>query len=103
VAFALAPTVQVSPTNAPAGDVTVTVDCLPAPRDGQTLRLLLSRREPLAPTAVTKPAGPGKPAVITFNATAMEAGEYLARLRVDGVESLPYRVTQQPDGSPVLT
>jgi hypothetical protein len=100
--FALAPQVTVSPPNAAPGDVQVTVDCLPAPRDGQAVLLLMSRREPAAPTLVTPPANPGQPAQITFLAKGLTAGEYLVRLRVDGVDSLPYRVVTPPTGTPTL-
>lgn len=102
ITFGLAPTVQVSPTNAAPGDVTLTVKCAPAPRDGQTVRLLLSRRSPLAPTGAIATPPPGQPATITFDAKALEAGTYLVRLMVDGVESMPYRVAQLPSGMPTL-
>ena len=102
VTFGLAPKVQVSPTNAPPGNVTLTVKCTPPPRDGQTVRLLLSRRAPIAPTGVIAHPPPGQPAVITFDATAMVVGSYVVRLLVDGVESVPYRVTQLPNAMPTL-
>jgi Pvc16 N-terminal domain len=102
VTFGLAPTVQVSPGNAAPGNVTLTVKCAPPPRDGQTVRLLLSRRAPIAPTGPIALPAPGQPATITFDAKALVAGEYVVRLMVDGVESVPYRVTQLPNGTPSL-
>ena len=102
VTFGLAPTVQVSPGNAAPGNVTLTVKCAPPPREGQTVRLLLSRRSPIAPTGAIAAPPPGQPATIAFDAKGMVAGEYLVRLMVDGVESMPYRVTQLPNGTPSL-
>jgi hypothetical protein len=102
VPFALAPRVTVNPNNAAPGDVQVTVDCLPAPRDGQVVLLMMSRRAPIAPTLVTPPAGPGQPAPITFLAEDLTPGEYLVRLRIDGVDSLPFRAVALPSGEQAL-
>lgn len=102
VPFAMAPLVEVSPTQAGPGDVTLTVACTPPPRLGQVVLLLLSRHDPITPSAVTPPAAPGQPATLMFAAKGLIPGEYLVRLRVDGVDSLPYRAVQAPDGSPRL-
>jgi len=101
VPFALAPHVEVTPSAAAPGAVDVTVRCSPPPGDGQSIRLLLTGRPPLAPNQITPPAGAGQPAVIAFKPT-LDKGEYLAILSVDGVESMPYRVRQQPDGASAL-
>jgi hypothetical protein len=34
--------------------------------------------------------------VLSFHVTSLTAGEYIVRLRVDGVDSLPYRVVKEP-------
>jgi hypothetical protein len=94
VPLTIAPQVTLNPLTHAAGDFDLDVACTPAPRDGQTVLLLLTGREPLAPTTVTPPAAPGDPAGYTFHLTGMLAGDYLARLRVDGVDSLPYRMAR---------
>ena len=91
--FALAPAVQISPTSATPGAVELTVQSVPPPHEEQTVLLLLSGLEPLAPTTIAPP---------TFTAPDLTAGEYLVRLRVDGVDSLPYQVVQLPGGGTAL-
>ena len=92
VPFSIAPQIALQPLNAAPGDLALQVTCTPAPRAGQGVFLLLTGRDLLEPTLVTSPAQPGDPAVYTFQLAALTAGEYLVRLRVDGVDSLPYRV-----------
>ena len=99
--FALGPTVQLAAPGAAAGVVEIRVDCLPPPGAGQSMQLLLTGRPPVAPHDVAPPAAAGQPARITFR-TKLDAGEYLAVLRVDGVDSMPYRVHTLPDGTPTL-
>jgi hypothetical protein len=92
VPFTIAPQVTLNPLNAAPGSLDLQVSCTPAPRAGQNAFLLLTGRDPLEPSGMTNPVQPGDPAVYTFHLTALTAGQYLARLRVDGVDSLPYRV-----------
>jgi hypothetical protein len=99
--FALGPTVTVAAPGAAAGEVEITIECTPPPDPGQTVLLLLTGRPPLAPEQVAPPAGAGQPARITFT-TTLAAGDYLAVLRVDGVDSMPYRVRTEPDGTAAL-
>lgn len=81
--LSLAPTITFVPAAAAAGDIALTVTCTPMVRPGQRVSLLLLDREIVAPprTAVTS--------VQTFNLEDVPAGEYVVRLRVDGVDSLP--------------
>jgi hypothetical protein len=102
VPFALAPEAVISPLGAAPGDLNLTVECTPAPRGGQGVFLLVTGRDALEPSVITPPAVPGDPAVYTFDLIALTAGEYLVRLRVDGVDSLPYRVVTPPGGAPRL-
>jgi len=62
--------------------VTVTVECSPEIVAGQDVLLLLSDRV-LAPDAFTAPES-----TLEFKSAALPAGDYLVRLRVDGVDSL---------------
>jgi hypothetical protein len=102
VPFALAPNVQVIPANAPPGDVEFTLRCAPPPRPGQQLLALLPGQQPLEPSSITPPASPDQPAVVTFRAAGLPIGQYVVRLRIDGVDSLPYRVLRAPNSPPRL-
>lgn len=97
--FSLAPQVTFQPLSAAAGDLDLIVSCTPSPRTEQNVFLLVSGRAPLEPTAVSPPAAPGEPVQFNFRLTGLSAGDYLLRLRVDGVDSLNARVVTQPDGS----
>lgn len=100
--FTLAPQAALQPLNAAPGDLDLQVSCTPAPRPGQNAYLILTGRPPLEPAALTPPANPGDPAIYTFHLAALAAGSYLARLRVDGVDSLPYRAASVPGSPPQL-
>jgi hypothetical protein len=102
VPFALAPQVTVNPTNAAPGDLDLTVSCFPPPRAGQHAYVLLTGREPLVPKSLIPPAGAGQPAQFTFEVPALTAGEYLVRLRIDGVDSMPYTVVKVVGKPPQL-
>ncbi len=83
LSFALAPTIDkitVGKTKA-----TLTVTCRPAIEKGQRVSLLLGDRE-LLPKAPPKDASYPLTS-LTFDVTAVEPGDYLVRLRVDGVDS----------------
>ncbi|MEO7913047.1 MAG: DUF4255 domain-containing protein [Roseiflexaceae bacterium] len=81
--FALAPTITLAPTNAPAGDIALTVTCAPMIRPEQRVSLLFRDGEIVAaPRTVATNS-------LTFDLTAIPAGDYVLRLRVDGVDSLP--------------
>jgi hypothetical protein len=97
VPIALAPRIVVAPSTASPGDVDLTVTCLPRLRPDQhaRTRLILGSRS-VAPTSVTTPADRTKPTVLAFTAPAVPAGEYLVRLRVDGIDSLPITLAGTP-------
>lgn len=102
VPFALAPEVVVSPLAAAPGDLDLTVNCTPSPRAGQPVFLLLTGREPLEPKTAMLPPIPGNPAVFGFHLIGLVAGQYLVRLRVDGIDTMPYHVVTPAGGSPRL-
>jgi hypothetical protein len=87
---ALAPLIKVSPTAAPPGDITLTVECRPR---------LTAEQEPFArlrfgsqlvePDTIDTPADDTKPTTLTFKLAGVAAGSYRVRLRVKDVESLP--------------
>jgi hypothetical protein len=88
VAFALAPRVEVSPLAAAPGDVALTLLASPRLRDGQRVRVLFGGRE-VEPQTITTPGDPTQPSSVQCLVTAVAAGTYRVRLRVDGVDSLP--------------
>lgn len=97
VPIALAPRIGVSPASATAGDLTLTITCSPRlqARQEPLARLLFGERM-LAPGSVSTPADPAQPTTLTFHAAGVAAGEYLVRLRVDGIDSLPVTVAGSP-------
>lgn len=88
VAFALAPQIEVSPSSAPAGSVTLTLTCRPRLAEGQRVLLILGER-PAEPASISTPADPTQPSTLTFTLPGVGAGTYPVRLRVDGVDSIP--------------
>ena len=96
VAIALAPLITVTPLNAAPGIVILTVTCTPRllPEQEQNVSLIFGSRGVL-PTSVTQ-GGPTDPTILDFAITNVPAGEYLVRLRVDGIDSLPITITGSP-------
>jgi hypothetical protein len=92
VPFALAPVVTLSPTSAPPGAVDVTIGCLPPTRAGQVVLLVLPGEQARTPATITQPSRTGQPAQLSFHYPALTTGRYPVRLRVDGVDSLPFHV-----------
>lgn len=98
MALALAPSVVITPlTAAPATPVTLTVSCAPRllPAQNAGVRLLIGTSE-LAPASIVTPADPAQPTTLTFDVPGQPAGQYLLRLRVDGIDSLPVLITGTP-------
>lgn len=83
----LSPTIQSrAPANAPAGNVNVTVTCVPQVRLTQNVSLLFGSRE-IAPQPFVLPANPAAASTLEFNVTGATTGEHYLRLRVDGMDS----------------
>ena len=91
LAMPLAPRItDINPTTAPAGSVTLTIQCIPQVRPGQRVRLVFGSHTAV-PQPFTLPADPNAPSELSFqihNAQA-RAEPYVLRLRVDGVDSIP--------------
>ncbi len=82
--------VSVDPDTAPAGDVELTIECLPQIWPDQRVLLLFGDRTIKADSIVT-PADPSALTTLTFtveNAVA-RVTPYVLRLRVDGADSIP--------------
>lgn len=98
VPIAIAPRITAAPLAAAAGTAfTLTVSCSPRVRPLQAsgVRLLLGTIELLA-ASINTPADVTQPSSITFAVPAQDAGEYLLRLRVDGIDSLPVLMSGSP-------
>jgi hypothetical protein len=78
----LAPTISLTPASAPAGAITYTVTVAPNVFPTQSPALLLNDNE-FTTAAITVQTG-----TLSFATTGLTAGNYWARLRVDGVDSM---------------
>lgn len=95
VPLALAPRISVSPLAAAAGDIAITIVCEPRLREGQRALLILGDRQ-LKPDLIDTPADPKQPTTLEFTAPQTTPGAYVARLRVDGVDSIPVVLAGTP-------
>ena len=97
IAFGLAPTISLNTTTASPGTVNLTLTC--APRiDSRQRVLLLFADQQIAPHTMTNPADTAKPTSLTFQVPGVVASPtpYPVRLRVDGVDSMPFVATGSP-------
>ena len=86
VPLSLAPTIMLSPTQAAPGTIQLTVTGAPMLQPGQRVSLLFRDGEFVAAPIAQKT----DQSVFTLpNVPAGQAGEYVVRLRVDGVDSIP--------------
>jgi len=97
VPIALSPIISVSPLNQAAGTINLTVTCTPRlhPEQEPYVRLVFGDME-IAPTTITTPGTLTQPTTLTFSIPGVSAGDYIVRLRVEGIDSLPVVVTGTP-------
>jgi Pvc16 N-terminal domain len=88
VAFTLAPQTSVTPRNAAAGTINLTLTCEPRIITGQRIVLIFGDRQ-VEPGSVTSPIDTTQPTTLTFIIPSVGTGSYVVRLRVDGVDSIP--------------
>jgi len=97
VPIALAPLITVNPVNAVPGDVNLTVTCTPRLRPEQAAHTsLIFGSWTIPPLTTTTPADPLQPTILEFTIPGVPVGDYLIRLRVDGIDSLPIAVAGLP-------
>jgi len=102
VPIVLAPIITVDPLEAAVGDVALTLTCAPRLRPEQEhgTRLVFGSRTIQADSITTPnvPESPDmqKPTTLTFTVPSVLEGEYLVRLRVDGIDSLPVTISGSP-------
>ena len=100
VPVALSPHITVDPLNVSAGDV-LTVTCSPRLLPPQATQAVLVFGDASVPAgAVDTPADTTKPTTLTFTVPQVAAGDYVVRLRVSGIDSLPVVVKGTP---PIVT
>jgi hypothetical protein len=97
VPLAVAPIITVSPLNHAAGTVNLTLTCAPRLRPAQEaqVRLLFGDVE-VQPATITTPGTVTQPTTLTFAVPGVAAGDYVVRLRVEGIDSLPVVYTGTP-------
>ena len=98
VPAAIAPRITAAPLVAAAGAAfSLSVTCTPRLRALQEagVRLIFGTAE-LVPASVATPADPLLPSTVDVDVPALDAGSYLLRLRVDGIDSLPVLLTGTP-------
>jgi len=91
LAMPLCPKIQsIAPISAPAGNVVLTLECLPQILPDQRVLLLFGDRTIKADSIVT-PANPSAFTTLTFTVDNAEARvtPYVLRLRIDGADSIP--------------
>ncbi|HXI26414.1 MAG TPA: DUF4255 domain-containing protein [Pyrinomonadaceae bacterium] len=98
VPIALAPLIIVSPLNVLVGDIELTVECTPRLRPEQeTQTSLIFGSRPVPPTSIDTPSDDvNLPSTLVFRVPSALEGEYMVRLRVQGIDSLPVRLTGTP-------
>jgi len=95
LAMPLSPRItSVSPTSAPAGNVTLNIECLPQVRPDQRVLLLFGDRT-IKPDSIVTPADKSAPTTLTFTIdnAAKRATPYILRLRIEGADSIPVDFT----------
>jgi len=93
--FALAPQITVTPNQAAVGD-DLTVTCAPRIVAGQRVLVLFGEQQIEATHSVDNPADETLPSNVNIKVPQVAAGDYVVRLRVDGVDSIPLAYTGSP-------
>ena len=83
--------------DAAPGDIDLTVTCTPRllPEQSPHAQLIFGSQSVL-PAAISTPADPLQPTTLAFIVPAVVVGEYVVRLRVGGIDSLPVTITGSP-------
>jgi len=97
VPFGLAPQITLNTTTAAPGTVNLTITCTPRIDPRQRVLLLFGDQQ-IAPQTMTNPADTTKPTSLTFQIPGVVASPtpYPVRLRVDGVDSMPFVAAGSP-------
>jgi hypothetical protein len=98
--FALAPQIVVTldattPEDATHFTVDLTVTCAPRIAPAQRVLVVFGDRQ-ADPATINTPADTTQPTTLTFKIMGVTAGDYVVRLRVDGVDSIPVSYAGSP-------
>ncbi|MDB9313554.1 DUF4255 domain-containing protein [Spirulina sp. CS-785/01] len=94
--LAIAPQIlSISPQAATVGNLTIEITCLPQVRPTQRVVLLLGDRG-IPVQNISTPDSPTDPSTLTFRVSNVPPGDYVVRLRVDGVDSIPVDFATSP-------
>jgi Pvc16 N-terminal domain len=93
LALPIAPKIEsLNATKTATGTVNLEVTCSPRIRTSQRVMVLFGDQQ-VAASPITIPGTPQEPSRLSFKLGHVKAGTYTVRLRVDGVESLPIKST----------
>ena len=100
LALAVAPRITVTLEGTAVEDaehftVDIKIACSPRLTAGQHALLLFGERQ-VAVTSTNNPIDPALPTTLTFTVFGVKAGDYVLRLRVDGVDSIPVKYNGTP-------
>ena len=99
LAFSLAPKINIAPKKAPAGNIALTVTCIPRIREGQRIVLLFGESQiPVQIQDISTPSDISQPTTIKLSIpnAKKRSDPYPVRLRVDGADSLPFVLKGTP-------
>lgn len=97
VVIALAPLITITPLNAASGSLNLSVTCTPRllPAQHPNTNVIFGTQS-IAPASISTPADPLQPTTLTVTIPAVAAGDYVVRLRVEGIDSLPVTISGSP-------
>lgn len=90
ISLPLSPRIEsIDPVSTPAGNITLTLECMPQIKSEQRVALLFSDQI-ISPDSITTPADPTARSTLIFSIdnVSARATPYVLRLRVDGVDSI---------------
>ncbi|WP_338846080.1 DUF4255 domain-containing protein [Massilia sp. W12] len=95
--FALAPRIKLAANNFASANFNLNIECSPRllPEQEKNLELLFGNFS-LRPAKVSTPNDVNKPSTLKFEMKKIPPGQYVVRLRVDGVDSLPVQLGGNP-------
>lgn len=105
VPFQLAPSIHLPVTSFANGEVLLSVECTPRLRPQQHTKVfLLFGGSQIHPESISTPSDTGQPTTLTFrfDVAAEDIGVFTLRLRVDGIDSLPFAVPLDAPSSTAL-
>lgn len=97
VPLMIAPRITIMNPNQAAGDFSLQIECSPRILPNQESNVFLIFGDRMQkPAAITPPGDPLQPSSLQFDLEGIIAGDYLVRLRVDGIDSLPVLTSGTP-------